>query len=325
MKKFYLLLASVVICGIGISQNKVVEIKKTASPIVIDGEEDAVWTQADTINIWYWGKDKTAPSDLDFKAYFRLLWDDNYFYFIGYIEDDDLMTQERAAELDLQDWEVDCWELYWAPGNSKEANASGMIQVRLAYANKGSSDPTASTTGGWSPGNFMNGIEFVNAVMNDLGSGYIIEAALDLAKSAEALDIEKIGAGDTVGFNALANDIDADQTNRENIGGPISGTQWDQADTLMRVVLSSTVISSINNLVNKTIFKVYPNPVGNELRFTANTSIVSIEIYSIEGKLVLKAMNPSSGISVAILPSGLYTIKAITNSGNIITQKIIKK
>ncbi|MEJ5265526.1 MAG: sugar-binding protein [Bacteroidales bacterium] len=323
MKKLYLLLsACALLVGTTLAQNRAVSVKKTATPIVIDGEEDAAWATADTFNIWYWGKGKAAPNELDFKAYFKLLWDDNYLYFIGFIDDDDLMTQERAADLQLQDWEVDCWELYWSPGNSTLDNMTEMTQVRLAYANKSSADPTATTRQGWSEGNFMNGTDFITAAMNDLGTGYIIEAAIDLAVSAQAAGLDKIGDNSVVGFNAIANDIDADETNRENIGGPIEGAQWNQADTLMRLtLLPGTAVKNANTIA----WKVYPNPVANELRFTANSTITSVEIFNTEGKLVLKAIKPNGSVNVALLPAGLYAIKATDINGKTYSQKIIKK
>ncbi|MCX7986705.1 MAG: T9SS type A sorting domain-containing protein [Bacteroidales bacterium] len=323
MKKLYLLLsACALLVGTTIAQNRAVSVKKTATPITIDGEEDAAWAIADTMNIWYWGKGKSAPNELDFKAYFRLLWDDNYLYFIGYIDDDDLMTQERAAELQLADWEVDCWEIYWSPGNSTKADMTEMTQVRLAYANKSSADPTATTKGGWSEGGFMNGTEFITAAMYDLGSGYIIEAAIDLAVSAEAAALDKIGDNSVVGFNVIANDIDGTSTSRENIGGPIEGAQWNQADTLMRLTLLPG--SAIKNTSN-TAWKVYPNPVVNELRFTSNIALESIEVFNTEGKLVLKASKPNGSVNVSLLPAGLYAVKATAENGKTFTQKIIKK
>ena len=326
MKKIYLLLSAcaLLLVGTTMAQNRVVLVKKTATPIIIDGQEDAVWAQADTFNIWYWGAGKTAPNELDFKAYFKLLWDDNYLYFIGFIDDDDLMTHERAATLGLQDWEVDCWELYWSPNNSKLANMTEMIQVRLAYANKSSADPTASTTGGWGDGSYLNGVNFVKAAMNDLGTGYIIEASLDLAASADAAGLERIGVNDTVGFNAFACDIDGEETYRENIGSPIVGAWWNQAHTLMRLVLSPTVVSAIKN-ANSFAWRVYPNPVANELRFTSNITLSSLEIYNTEGKLVLKAIKPNGSVNVSLLPAGLYAVKATATNGKTYSQKIIKK
>ncbi|MGC8824214.1 MAG: sugar-binding protein [Bacteroidales bacterium] len=323
MKKLYLLLsACALIVGTTLAQNREVNVKKTTTPITIDGTEDEAWAAADTFNIWYWGKDKTAPNELDFKAYFKLLWDDNYLYFIGFIDDDDLMTQDRAATLQLVDWEVDCWELYWSPGNSTLNNMTEMTQVRLAYANKSSADPTATTKQGWSEGSFMIGTDFITAAMNDLGTGYIIEAAIDLAVSAEAAGLDQIGENSVVGFNAIANDIDGEETSRENIGGPIVGAQWNQADTLMRLTLvRGTAVKNVNT----TAWKVYPNPVVNELRFTNNVAISSIEIFNTEGKLVLKAANPNGSVNITLLPAGLYAVKATAVDGKTYSQKIIKK
>ncbi|MGC8803978.1 MAG: T9SS type A sorting domain-containing protein, partial [Bacteroidales bacterium] len=154
------------------------------------------------------------------------------------------------------------------------------------------------------------------------GTGYIIEAAIDLAVSAEAAGLDQIGENSVVGFNAIANDIDGEETSRENIGGPIVGAQWNQADTLMRLTLvPGTAVKNVNT----TAWKVYPNPVVNELRFTNNVAISSIEIFNTEGKLVLKAANPNSSVNITLLPAGLYAVKATAVDGKTYSQKIIKK
>jgi hypothetical protein len=322
-KKCLLLLSTVFICGMAVAQNKTIEVKKTAVPIVIDGDEDAAWAIADTISIWNWGKDKTAPDPTDFQAYFKLLWDDNFLYFFGTISDDYLMSMDKAAELQLMDWEVDSWELYWSPGNSTLADMTEMTQVRLAYANATSADPISSTKQGYSEGNFMNGTNFINAAMKDYGDSYTVEAALDLAVSATAAGLDKIGENSIVGFNAIASDIDDGETARENIGGPIQGAQWNQADTLLRLKL--IVPNKILNIASKAQFSIYPNPAKNEIRINSSSALQSIEIYSVEGKLVLKVANPVNLVNISLLQSGLYSVKAISTNGNVYTQKLLKR
>lgn len=282
---------------------------------------DAAWNGVDSIVIDKWGEGKEVPSTIDFQAYFKLLWDDNYLYFLGTIVDDYLLTSEEAAEKSIKDWEVDNFELYWSPGNSHKDDATEMIQVRLAYANATSDDPTSNTKNGWSPGGFTLS-DFVNGALKETGDGYVIEASFDLNVSAEAAGLTKIGAGDTVGFNVVACDNDGTD-NRKNIGGPIEDFKWDQADTLLRLVLSSKGVAVKN--VSKPSFRVYPNPVKNELRISSKENIVLVELYNIEGRLVLKANKPSSKLNVGVLPSGVYSLKATTASGKTYYQKVFKQ
>jgi len=328
MKKIFLFLSActLLLVGTTMAQNVVVSVKKTATPITIDGNEDAAWAQADTITIDYW-TGRPAPNPDDFKAYFRLLWDDNYFYCMFYVEDDDLMTQDRAAALKLPDWEVDGWQVSWSPNNSKKPNMTEVALINLSYANSWSSNPCATTKQGWGDGSYLNGVNFVQAAMKDLGTGYNIEASFDLGACATAAGLQGIGANDTVGFCPVAGDIDFEETARSAIGLPIVGYEWNKATVLMRLILSGTGGSGGTAIKNANSFawRVYPNPVANELRFTSNITLSSLEIYNTEGKLVLKAIKPNGSVNVSMLPAGLYAVKATATNGKTYSQKIIKK
>ena len=74
-------------------------------------------------------------------------------------------------------------------------------------------------------------------------------------------------------------------------------------------------------------FRVYPNPVSKQLTFQCDQPIREIELYSLEGKLILK--NPEINASettmnVENLNPGIYILRTILDS-EIITRKIIKK
>lgn len=90
------------------------------------------------------------------------------------------------------------------------------------------------------------------------------------------------------------------------------------------IVNPSGTLSVSSNTIND--IKIYPNPVKNgEIFFTGNNlqNIKSVEIYSYEGKLIKKILNPfikNKSISIKELPKGIYFIKT-DNS----IQKIIKE
>ncbi|BCY27518.1 T9SS type A sorting domain-containing protein [Flavobacterium okayamense] len=70
-------------------------------------------------------------------------------------------------------------------------------------------------------------------------------------------------------------------------------------------------------------FKMYPNPVQNVLTIESNSDIENIEIYSLEGKLVLKSNQKQ--IDVQSLVSGIYLLKINSMNGEVIYKKIMKK
>jgi hypothetical protein len=77
-------------------------------------------------------------------------------------------------------------------------------------------------------------------------------------------------------------------------------------------------------LLDDTTLVIYPNPVLNELRFSSNAELLSVLIYDMTGKVVLKDTNVAQMINVGELMKGLYFIKA-TSGNSVYTSKFIKK
>lgn len=74
-------------------------------------------------------------------------------------------------------------------------------------------------------------------------------------------------------------------------------------------------------------FKLYPNPVQNEVVLEINDlSNVALEVFDTNGRLLKKQKLSSSknSINVSELPSGIYMFKIISNEG-ITTSKVIKQ
>ena len=72
--------------------------------------------------------------------------------------------------------------------------------------------------------------------------------------------------------------------------------------------------------------KVYPNPVGDVLNITSDTTITNIEVYDIYGKLLLRSSAGGQYESLAFgsYASGIYFIKIHGDKGTN-TQKVIKR
>lgn len=316
MKKRILLLF-VALCSLMVNaQDSIIKVPKVAAPITIDGEIDAAWSTAASFDVSKWGSGKPVPDASDFSASFKLLWDDDYLYFIGIIVDDQLIDAATYTDLGTTDWEVDNFEIYWSPGNSKLPDQTEMTQIRLAYANAGSDDPAP---GIYSEGGFTLP-EFVVAAKKTTDNGYIYEASFDLAVSADAAGRDPFQVNDTIGFNAVACDNDGD-VNRENIGGIITGFKYNQADTLLRLVLSE-ITSSISQTGKNSLVRVYPNPTSEKINISNVANVKSIELINLNGQVVLKAQNPTAALSVSTLQRGLYQVKIVTNNGTI-NQKIV--
>ncbi|QHI34885.1 Beta-agarase D [Kordia antarctica] len=69
---------------------------------------------------------------------------------------------------------------------------------------------------------------------------------------------------------------------------------------------------------------VYPNPVENTLYISKTSAIETLEIYSIQGQMILKKTNQFETIDVSTLKSGLYFLKLTDSTNRSTTFKIVK-
>jgi len=74
-------------------------------------------------------------------------------------------------------------------------------------------------------------------------------------------------------------------------------------------------------------FKVYPNPVNDELHVRSNKNIVRVEVYDLFGKQIKSVANASGvkTIGTSDLANGIYLIKAFSSKQNAFYQKIVKQ
>lgn len=68
---------------------------------------------------------------------------------------------------------------------------------------------------------------------------------------------------------------------------------------------------------------MYPNPTTSLLNINSREEIISVEIYSIEGKRVLTSQ--LTQVDVSQLTSGIYLVKIITNDNKVGTKKLVKQ
>lgn len=74
----------------------------------------------------------------------------------------------------------------------------------------------------------------------------------------------------------------------------------------------------------KSSFSFYPNPVEHTLYIKSESQIQQLFIYDIQGKMVKKITNPENSINLEELNAGIYLIKAISATEQVM-YKIVKK
>ena len=164
-------------CGIVTlaEQPKYAEATKTETPITIDGDIDAAWADANTIdvNTYSMGNGATAVS--------KMLWDENYFYVLTEVTDPVLSVASANA------YEQDTVEVFFDENNHKTSSyESDDIQCRINYEN----DKTV--TDGRSTDAFLSGTKKTD-------KGYIVEVAIPYT-------IGSFHADQIVGFDVQVND-----------------------------------------------------------------------------------------------------------------------
>ncbi|QYJ67207.1 DUF7619 domain-containing protein [Flavobacterium litorale] len=85
--------------------------------------------------------------------------------------------------------------------------------------------------------------------------------------------------------------------------------------------LLSTDVFEVDNSVT-----LYPNPSEGNVTISANTTINTIELYDVQGRLVsvTKGNNTNVILNITNQPTGLYFIKIITDSGSKVTKHVKK-
>jgi hypothetical protein len=71
-------------------------------------------------------------------------------------------------------------------------------------------------------------------------------------------------------------------------------------------------------------FTIYPNPVNDKINIANMSRILSLKIFSLDGRLIKEIVNPNNYILVDDLVSGYYTLEAINSKNQILRSKFIK-
>ena len=115
------------------------------------------------------------------------------------------------------------------------------------------------------------------------------------------------------------------QDNTANRDGTDTATNCEILKFVDQEVAASTL--NVDNFSVLNSFKMYPNPVDNELNFDFNNTVVedfNVKIYDLNGRLILsKDINETdSTIDVNNVSQGVYLVK-LTNRNSFVTKKLI--
>ena len=74
--------------------------------------------------------------------------------------------------------------------------------------------------------------------------------------------------------------------------------------------------------VDKSNFTVYPNPTKDKV-FVEGVNVQNIQVMDMMGKIVLEQTTPGNEINIENLPTGMYSLHAMSDKG-LVVQKIVK-
>lgn len=73
-------------------------------------------------------------------------------------------------------------------------------------------------------------------------------------------------------------------------------------------------------------FRIYPNPVGNELKFNSNLKAEKLEIHAVSGQMIhsTEVLSGTFSVDISALEEGVYFVTLTDSQGNKAVQQIIK-
>lgn len=300
--------------------------KHTLTKPIIDGVVDAVWAKADSAAIdttgSHWGPGLSNVDD--FVGTIKTLWNGNDLYLLVKVTDDELDRTMNWASGDYFQISLDV--------NNTDAtnyNTSGHF-----WAIRGGWNEAAQLVGR-SPGQIVDGvpwtpspIEYFSKVDSIELSGYwTYYITLEIRFPCKDLGlVNNLTEGTIVGLDEYIQDKDTDGTSVWCYDG---NSGWNNPSSNGSVLLSAEEITTSVSLLKKSSdIAVYPNPVISKLSILNSSKYQKVEVIDITGKTVLSQKIQGADkytLDVNDLRSGIYMVKATSNTNEISWSKIIKK
>ena len=83
----------------------------------------------------------------------------------------------------------------------------------------------------------------------------------------------------------------------------------------------------VDELETNNVVAVFPNPVGDclDIQFSPDVNPTRVELYDVQGRLVLSQESNLKSVSTANLPAGVYSVKVTLSNGKSYSDTVIKK
>lgn len=96
-------------------------------------------------------------------------------------------------------------------------------------------------------------------------------------------------------------------------------------DDIARIYLDVTTPASIDDpVLNDGALRIYPNPATNFVKFDTEESILRVEMFNLQGQMVMSESGDVRSLDIRNLSNGIYMLKVTTPAG-VAIQKIVKE
>ena len=270
------------------------EIYKTPIPIVIDGDEEEVWSNSlipsvEALNVIV--ESVSNPADLSGSA--KFLWDNTYLYVFATIMDDSKQNDSQNS------YEDDAVEIYIDINNDK-ASSYGANDVQYTF---GWNDGT--TVGSLPSGRLTTGITYSAVSTAD---GYIVEARIPWSTVQGSPAVNQM-----IGIDFMINDDD----NGSGRDGKLSWSAtaddaWQNPSLFGVAKLAGELIVTGSTTFSESNFSYFPNPFTEELTIRASENTI-YQLFTIDGRMVEEGnINIQSQIGKT-LKKGTYLLRLSKN------------
>ncbi len=324
MKKIYCLFILMFVVRIAIAQeDTTMSILYTSDLIEIDGFEEDIWENVDPVPIdkAFTGEQPTVT------AYWKMLWDDTYFFVLVSVQDDD---HYPAWESGGSWYEYDQVELYFdvnevlvdGGGPNTDPKPSGHYQIQPPFE-----DGASGILKEYEPGNdYRASCTYCYELS---GNDYVFEFMIPFSSFTnidfQTMTLESFKELEKIGFDVTIIDQDQGITSSRqravwsNTGETAENyVNMDDAGTI--TLIESGVGMSQNRIAD---LEIYPNPAGNEVRIRADFD--RIVISNALGQKVITLETSEKMVNVEMLPEGVYFIRAYQNEALAGNAKFIKE
>jgi hypothetical protein len=311
-------------------------IEKTVNPIVVDGEEESAWSEANAALIKKIAHEKKLGDELDLSIYpqseadlkttYKAMWTTEGVYMFIDVKDDFVRYQNPDYQ-----WENDGIEFYFA-----KAVGEGKIQI-IIPAMVGTTNPASpeakvfesGSAVGSDPAYKVFGFDaenwdetLFNWAIKKTATGYAMEVYMDK-------DIITNGNSDTnFGLGKMfAGDINVDEADeKQNDNDPAlyiregslallgnSNQEYASSNYYGTFKMVNDVTTAINT-ISSSDFNVFYSSANKQITIRSN-SVVSATLYNIAGQ-AMTSKYMDGKMNVANLKSGIYIIYAKDANGN---------